>query len=44
VSGAEPRFELKLDRRHDRQLVLADGVLWPWLREAEGLADLHQEV
>src|SRR5918999_1287954 len=43
-SGPEPLRELKLDRRHDRQLVLADVVLRPWLCEADRLADHLQEV
>jgi Resolvase, N terminal domain len=36
--GMEPLCELELDHRNDRQLVLADLVLRPWRREAEGLS------
>jgi hypothetical protein len=42
--GAEPLGELELDRRHHRQLVLADMVVRRRLREADGLADHLQEV
>jgi hypothetical protein len=41
---AEPLCELELDHRHDRQLILVDGVLRPWLGEAEGLTDHHQQL
>ena len=43
-NGPEPLRELQLDQRHDRQLVVVDVVLRPWLREADGLADHHQQL
>ena len=42
--GPKPICQLQLDHWHDRQLVVVDGVLRPWLGEAEGLADHHQEL
>jgi hypothetical protein len=40
----EPLCQLELDHWHDRQLVLADGVLRMWLREADGLPDHQQQL
>ena len=40
----EPLCQLEFDHWHDRQFVLADGVLRAWLGKAEGLADHHQEL
>jgi hypothetical protein len=42
--GPNPVRELELDRRHDRQLVLADPVLRSRLREADRLANHLQQV
>jgi hypothetical protein len=44
ANGAEPLCQLELDRRHDLQLVLVDGVLRTWLGEADGLADHQQQL
>ena len=39
TTGLNPDRELELDRRHDRELVLADVVLGPRLGEADGLTN-----
>jgi hypothetical protein len=42
--GPEPLRELEFDRLHHGQLVLADVVVWPRLRETDGLSDHLKEL
>jgi hypothetical protein len=42
--GPEPGRELELDHRHDRQLVLANLILWAGVGEPDGLSEHLQEV